>query len=233
MAAPTPLILLPGLLCDAALWRHQARTLADVADITVPDLTQDDSVGAMAERVLAAAPSEFALAGLSMGGYVAQEIMRRAHRRVFRLALIDTSARPDTPEQSERRKGLIKQAEMGEFKGVTSRLLPLLIHPDRLGDEALTGVVRRMAENVGKAAFLRQQRAIMGRPDSREDLNRIACPTLVLCGRQDGLTPIEVHREMAEAISGAALVIVEDCGHLAPLERAVTVSAVMRYWLQR
>lgn len=233
MAARIPLILLPGLLCDATLWRHQTRTLSDVADIIVPDLTQDDSIGGMAERVLAAAPSEFALAGLSMGGYVAQEIMRRAHRRVIRLGLIDTSARADTPEQIERRKGLIKQAEMGEFKGVTSRLLPLLIHPDRLGDQVLTGTVRRMAENVGKTAFLNQQKAIMGRPDGREDLTRIACPSLILCGRQDSLTPVEVHREMATAITNAALVIVEDCGHLAPLERAVTVSAVLRYWLQR
>jgi pimeloyl-ACP methyl ester carboxylesterase len=231
-AAKSPLVLLPGLLCDAALWRHQTKGLADSADIAVADLTLDDSIGAMAERTLATAPPRFALAGLSMGGYVAQEIMRRAPGRVSRLALLDTSARADSPAQTERRQGLIKQVEIGEFKGVTARLLPLLIHADRLGDKALTHTVQVMAENVGKEAFLRQQNAIMTRPDGRADLPKITCPTLVLCGRQDALTPVEVHEEMAAAIPGAALVVVEDCGHLAPLERAVTVSALMRYWLQ-
>lgn len=232
MGARIPLIMLPGLLCDANLWRLQIKTLADLADPAVADLTRDDSVADMASRVLATAPAEFALAGLSMGGYVAQEIMRQAPGRVRRLALFDTSARPDSPAQTERRQALIKQAEVGEFKGVTQRLLPLLIHADRLGDEVLTKTVMRMAEAVGKEAFLKQQKAIMTRPDGRDDLKRIACPTLVACGRQDQLTPLEVHKEMAEGIPGGALVVIEDCGHLSPLERAVTVSAVMRYWLQ-
>jgi pimeloyl-ACP methyl ester carboxylesterase len=230
--AKPPLILLPGLLCTAALWRHQTKTLGDIAEITVADLTQDDTIEAMAERVLATAPARFALAGLSMGGYVAQAIMRRAPERVARLALLDTSARPDSPAQTERRLGLIKQVEIGEFKGVTARLLPLLIHADRLGDQVLTHTITRMAEHVGKEAFLRQQHAIMTRPDGRPDLPKIACPILILCGRQDALTPLEVHEEMAALIPNAALVVVEDCGHLAPLERAVTVSALLRYWLQ-
>lgn len=232
MNARIPLIMLPGLLCDANLWRLQVKTLADIADPAVADLTRDDSVVAMAARVLTTAPAEFALAGLSMGGYVAQEIMRQAPGRVRKLALFDTSARPDSPAQTERRQALIKQAEIGEFKGVTQRLLPLLIHADRLGDEVLTKTVMRMAEAVGKEAFLKQQKAIMTRPDGRDDLKKIACPTMVVCGRQDQLTPLEVHKEIAEGVPGAALVVIEDCGHLSPLERAVTVSAVMRYWLQ-
>lgn len=230
--AKSTLILLPGLLCDAALWRHQTKTLADIVETTVADVAQDDTIEAMAARVLASAPARFALAGLSMGGYVAQAIVRRAPERVARLALIDTSARPDTSAQTERRLGLIKQVEVGEFKGVTARLMPLLIHADRLGDQILTHTITRMAEHVGKEAFLRQQHAIMTRPDGRPDLPKIACPTLVLCGRQDALTPLEVHEEMAARIPNAALVVIEDCGHLAPLERAVTVSALLRYWLQ-
>lgn len=230
--AKPPLILLPGLLCTAALWRHQIKTLADIAEITVADLTEDDTIEAMAERVLKTAPPRFTLAGLSMGGYVAQAIVRRAPERVARLALLDTSARPDSPAQTERRQGLIKQVEIGEFKGVTARLMPLLIHADRLGDQILTHTITRMAEQVGKDAFLRQQHAIMTRPDGRPALPRIACPTLILCGRQDALTPLEVHEEMAALIPNAALVVIEDCGHLAPLERAVTVSALLRYWLQ-
>lgn len=227
-----PLVLLPGLLCDAALWAPQVSVLRGLADpIMIGDLTRNDSIGGMAEAVLAQAPPRFALAGLSMGGYCAFEIMRRAPERVTRLALLDTSARPDTDEQRARRRGLIELAEKGEFKGVTPRLLPLLIHPDRLGDEALKATVMGMAERVGKEAFLRQQKAIMGRPDSRPDLGRIACPTLVLVGRQDALTPVAVHEEMAAGIPGARLVIVEDCGHLSTLEKPEAVNAALEDWL--
>ena len=231
-AASTPLVLLPGLLCDAALWRHQTATLGDAAAFTMGDFTHDDSIEAMARSVLIEAPETFALAGLSMGGYVALEIMRQAPERVTRLALLDTSARPDTPEQTERRGGLIELARMGQFKGVTPRLLPMLIHPDRLGDAELTGTVMAMAERTGKDAFLRQQSAILKRVDSRPHLAAMRCPALVLCGRQDTLTPLEAHREMADAIPRASLVVVEDCGHLAPLEQPHAVSAALRYWLQ-
>ena len=231
MSAGTPLVLLPGLLCDAALWRHQMDTLADIAEITVADLTGDDRFDDMARSVLEAAPETFALAGLSMCGYVAHEIMRQAPGRVTRLALLDTSARADTPGQSERRRAFIAQTRHGDFKGVTSRLLPMLIHPDRLEDGDLTGTIMAMAEGVGREAFLRQQNAIMHRPDCRRDLGAIHCPTLVLCGRQDALTPLAGHQEMADGIPDSTLVVIEDCGHMAPLERPRAVSAVMRYWL--
>ena len=231
MSARTPLVLLPGLLCDAALWRHQTDTLADIAEITVADLTGDDRFDDMARTVLETAPETFALAGLSMGGYVAHEIMRQAPGRVTRLALLDTSARADTPGPSERRRAFIAQTRHGDFKGVTSRLLPMLIHPDRLEDGDLTGTIMAMAEGVGREAFLRQQNAIMHRPDCRRDLGAIHCPTLVLCGRQDALTPLAGHEEMADGIPNATLVVIEDCGHMAPMERPRAVSAVMRYWL--
>ena len=233
MTAKTPLVLLPGLLCDEALWAHQARTLADIADVTVADMTLDDTVEDMAERVLKAAPERFALAGLSMGGYAALAIMRRAPERVERLALLDTTARADSPEQTQQRSAFIDQLAFGEFRGVTSRLLPLLIHEDRLGDGEITSVIKASAETVGPEAYVRQQKAIMSRPDGLGDLPRIACPALVLCGRQDALTPLYLHEEMAAAIPGASLVVIEDCGHLAPLERPRAVSAVMRYWLGR
>ena len=143
-------------------------------------------------------PERFALAGLSMGGYVCFEVLRRAPERVQRLALLDTKADPDSEAQTGRRRDLIALAERGQFKGVTPRLLPLLIHEARLEEAPLTElVIMDMAEAVGKAGFLRQQQAIMGRPDSRPLLVRIACPTLVLCGRQDRLTPVEHHTAMA------------------------------------
>ncbi|QXM23988.1 alpha/beta hydrolase [Elioraea tepida] len=227
---PAPLLLLPGLLCDQALWDHQLRHLADLGPMSVADLTRDDTLGAMAERVLEAAPPRFDLAGLSMGGYVAFEILRRAPERVGRLCLIDTSARPDTEEQAARRRGLMELAGRGQFKGVTPRLLPLLVHPDRLADAPLTGTVMAMADRVGAEAFLRQQRAILGRPDSRPGLGAIGAPTLVIVGREDSLTPPEVAAEITAAIPKARLAVIEDCGHLAPLERPQAVTALMRLW---
>lgn len=225
------LVLLPGLLCDAALWRHQLDHLKDVAAITVADLTQDSTIAAMAERVLDTAPACFALAGLSMGGYVAQEIMRQAPERVERLALVDTNARADNEEQTKARRDLIRLAEIGTFKGVTPRLLPSLINPTRMEDPDVAGVVMAMAERVGQDAFKRQQEAILSRKDGRGDLITIRVPTLVLAGRQDVLCPPKVQQEMSSRISGARLVFVEDCGHLPSLERPYATSAVMRYWL--
>lgn len=231
MAEKIPLVLLPGLLCDRALWRAQTEGLADVAEPWVADLTRDDSMVAMARRVLDAAPPRFALAGLSMGGYVAQQVVREAPERVTRLALLDTSARTDTPEQRQRRLDLIALAERGEFKGVSDRLLPVFVHPDRLGDAALTGAIKEMTQRVGKDAFLRQQKAIMGRIDSRPSLPRIACPTLVLVGREDVLTPPERHEEIAGLIPGARLETIEHCGHMSTMERPDAVNAALRRWL--
>jgi len=231
MVNKPPLVLLPGLLCDRALWEAQIDDLSDIADPSVADLSRDDSITAMAQRVLAAAPARFALAGLSMGGYVAQEIMRQAPDRVARLALLDTSARADTEEQGARRRGLIELAEKGEFHGVTPRLLPTFLHPERLNDQPLVARVTAMTARVGKEAFLRQQHAIMGRKDSRASLAVVKCPTLVLCGRQDQLTPLELHEEIAALIRRARLEIVEECGHLSTMERPWEVSVQLRQWL--
>jgi len=231
MTRPRHLILLPGLLCDAALWRHQTEHLKDIVDTQVVDLTRDNSMTALAERVLAEAPPTFALAGLSLGGYTAQEVMRIAPERVERLALVNTNARADTEEQRQTRRELIKLADIGKFKGVTPRLLPNLIHPSRLEDPSVADVVMEMAERVGQQAFQRQQEAVMGRKDGRGDLEAIRVPTLNLAGRQDALCPPKVQEEMAERMPQAKLILIEDCGHLSPLERPEAVTAVFRYWL--
>lgn len=232
MTRPVLLLLLPGLLCDARLWRDQAATLGEVARPVVADLTHDDALPAMAERALAAVPdgAPLALCGLSMGGYVAFEILRRAAGRVARLALFDTSARPDTPEQTRRRRALLALSESGMFRGVTPRLLPQLLHPDHLhgplGDEVMA-----MAERVGRAAFHRQQRAIMHRPDSRPDLPGIRVPTLVAVGEGDALTPPELSEEMAALIPGARLARVPGAGHLLPMEAPEAATRLLREWL--
>ncbi len=156
--------------------------------------------------------------------------MRLVPDRVTRLALLDTQARADTPEAAQRRRGLVALAERGEFLGVAPRLLPLFLHPDHL--ERLGPVVTAMTAAVGKEAFLRQQRAILERPDSRPLLASIRCPTLVLFGRQDRLTPPSLHEEMAAAIPEATLVVLPNCGHLAPLERPGGVTAQLLAWLE-
>jgi len=231
--AEEPLILVPGLLCDATLWAHQAEHLADIAEIRIAETARDDSIAGMARRLLADAPERFALAGLSMGGYVALEVMRQGAGRVTRLALLDTSAAPDAAARRRNRQDLIRLARTGRFKGVTPRLLPMFVHQDRLEDTALTEAVMAMAARVGRDAFLAQQRAIISRADGRPLLAGIRAPTLVLCGRQDVLTPLERHAEIVEAIPGARLSIVEECGHLSTMERPQAVTAMLRDWLQR
>ena len=231
MADKIPLLLIPGTLCDGALWRHQSAHLSDIAEISVADHTRADSVEDIVGQILADAPPRFALAGLSMGGYLALGIMRRAPERVSKLCLFDTSARPETPEARARREDLIRLVQRGTFKGVTQRMLPLFIHPDRLSDDLLCRAIMQMGERVGAEVYLRQQLANMGRPDSRAMLPSIRCPTLVACGRQDKLTPLELSEEIAASIPKAVLVVIEDCAHLPTMERPQAATALMRYWL--
>jgi len=233
MSGKPTLTLVPGLLCSARLWAAQIDGLSDLADIAVANMTRDDTIAGMAQRVLYCTDGTFSLAGLSMGGYVAMEVMRRAPERVERLALLDTGARADTEEQIIRRRDLIGLADRGGFKAVSPKLLPLFVHPDRLADKALVDAISKMADSVGKDAFLRQQQAIMHRPDSRPGLAAIACPTLVVCGREDVLTPPELSEEIAGLVPGADLVLIDDCGHLSTMERPDDVNAVLRSWMSR
>lgn len=225
-------LLLPGLLGDARLFQYQTRDLSDVAQCTVADLTAADTVEELAAAVLEHAPAKFALAGLSMGGYVALEIMRQAPERVLGLALLDTSARPDTSEASATRLKLMEQAETN-FQIVLDNLMPNLVHPAHMTYNSTVDSIYSMGHRIGKDAFVRQQRAIMWRIDSRPYLQKISpCPTMVLCGRQDVITPVEVHKEMAAAIPGSRLVVVEQCGHLSTMEQPKLVSEAMRGWLR-
>ncbi len=229
--ARPPLLLFPGLLCDARLWRDQVKALSAIVRCVVADCTQDDTLHGMVQRALSAMPGRFAVAGLSMGGYAAMALMRSAPERIAGLCLMDTSARPDTPEQAKRRRGLMSLAARGRFKGVTPRLLPLLLHPDRLDDAALCDEVMAMAGRVGRAAYLRQQAAIAARPDSRPDLPRVAVPTLAAVGAGDQLTPPDLAAEIASLVPGARLHVVEGAGHLLPMERPAAATRVMREWL--
>ena len=224
------LVLLPGLICDERLWRDVIAGLD--ARSVVADLTQDESIAAMAARTLAAAPARFALAGLSMGGYVALEIMRQAPERVTHLALLDTSARADDAARKETRRKGIEMVGQGKFIGVSRGLLGSLIAPQHMGTP-IARDVQAMSERVGQAAYLRQQVAIMGRVNSRPGLRAIRVPTLVGVGESDKLTPPELAEEMAAGIKGAELMRFPDSAHLPTMENPGAVVEAMRVWLGR
>ena len=227
------LVLIPGLACTSRLYEPQIAALSPEHTIIVADHAQDDSLQGIAARLLRDAPERFSLAGLSMGGYVALEIMRQAPGRVERLALLDTSARPDSPEASQDRERLIALAEAGRFRDIHSKLWPRLVHLDHQADPTLQDVVFGMMQETGAEAYIRQQRAIMSRADSRPFLPGIEIPTLVLVGEGDAITPPEVAREMAEMIEWASLVVIPESGHLSTLEQPERVNHALRLWLEQ
>jgi pimeloyl-ACP methyl ester carboxylesterase len=232
MAMFQPIVFLPGLICDARLWRDVIDGLATTIAPMVADLRLDDTIAAMASRTLAAAPPRFALAGLSMGGYVALEIMRQAPERVTHLALFDTSARADTEERRETRRKGIEMIGQGKFIGVSRGLLGSLVAPHHLGTP-LAEEVQAMSERVGGAVYISQQKAIMNRVDSLPHLAAIDVPTLVGVGALDKMTPPELAEEMAAHIPGAELVTFPDAAHLPTMENPAPVVDAMRDWLGR
>ena len=226
------LILVPGLLCTPALYAPQLPALAKAARVTVADHTRHESMAEIARAVLAGAPARFALCGLSMGGYIALEMMRQAPQRVTRLALLDTSAKPDTPARSAARRAQVAQAGGAGLASIADALMPFLVHPRRLSDPVLVATITKMATDLGVTVFGRQQTAIAGRADSRPGLPAISVPTLVLVGREDVLTPVDAAEEIAGGIPGSRLRIIEDCGHLSTLEQPDAVTAALLAWLE-
>lgn len=226
-------MLVPGLLCDEDLWAEPTAGLADAAEVRVADLGPAPSIGAMARAVLEQAPERFALAGLSLGGYVVWEVLRQAPERVSRVALLDTSARPDAPEQTARRRALLALAGQSGLPAALDVLWQVMVAPSRQDDPGLRARFDAMALRQGEEAFRRQQEAIIARPDSRPGLGAVAVPTLVLCGRDDAITPLEVSEEMAAGVPGAELVVLDGCGHLSTWERPDEVTAALRGWLAR
>lgn len=228
-----PIVFIPGLGCTADLFADQIAALGAGRAIVVADHRSHDALGPMADAILAAAPDRFVLAGLSMGGYAAFEILRRAPDRVTGLVLMDTSARPDTEEARERRLRQIALAEAGRTAEILDLQIPMLIPADRLADAALVARIRRMSEENGPAAFVRQQRAIMARSDSRPTLGAVRCPALVIVGDRDAITPPEVAREIADGVDGATLAVMPACGHLSSIERPAAVTHALTDFLAR
>jgi pimeloyl-ACP methyl ester carboxylesterase len=231
MSESLPVVLIPGLFCTARMYAEQIPALWQHGAVTIADHRRDNTMAGIARSILDDAPPMFALAGLSMGGYIALEIMRQAPHRVAKLALLDTTARPDAPESTRVRHEQIELARSGNYGKIVRAALPMLLY--RQTDEALRNVVIQMAEESGPDVFIRQQQAIIGRADSRPLLASIRCPTLVVVGEQDKLIPLDRSQELAQSIPGARLVVVPECGHIPTLEQPQAATAALVEWLQQ
>jgi pimeloyl-ACP methyl ester carboxylesterase len=231
MSDALPTLLVPGLLCTGQLYTHQYSLLWRYGPVMVADPVHDETIAAIAQRILSNAPPQFRLAGLSMGGYIALEIMRVAPQRVLKLALLDTSARPDSAEAGVIRRDLITRAKAGEFAHIPDTTYPNAVHPSRLDDAELKQINRQMAQDVGLDAYVRQQTAIMARHDARPNLTDIQCPTTIIVGKEDKITPIVCAEEMASGIRGATLHVIADCGHMSTLEQPQAVNTALASWL--
>ena len=225
-------ILLPGLLCDERLWAAQAKGLRGSGRCTVPDLTAYESIAAMADGVLEQAPDRFSLAGFSMGGCVGLEVFARAPERVARLALLSTNPMGLLPTVRRHYLESIAGIEAGGLDAYLVDAFPLYVAPERAHDRSLWNIFASMAKSLGPSVAVRQMRGLLEYPGFRDDLGRIDCPTVVICGREDRRTPVAVHEELAGRIPQARLRVIERAGHFTPLEEPQAVTEALRDWLQ-
>lgn len=231
ISSKTPIVFACGQLLDKRCWEPQRAVFANERRLFVSDHRSDDTIAGMAQRLLASAPDQFLLMGHAMGGFIALEVMRQAPERVKGLVLLATLANGDGPAQTERRMGYIKLVEEGRLEQVAEERIPMLLAPARRSDPALTGQIRAMAQDTGAKIFLRQQRAIMSRIDSRPSLGRIIVPTLILWGDEDGITTMAQQQDLLGGISGSRLEVLKGCGHLSTLEAPNAVNTLLSAWM--
>lgn len=234
---PPPLLLLPGLACDRGVWKHQARSFAHITSVQIADYGASESLDAMARVALKHAPERFALAGHSMGGRVAFEIVRRVPGRVVGLAVLDTGyQRRELGEAGERERAerfaLVDLARSQGMRTMARRWVQKMVHPARLSDERLINSIVEMFGRKSPEVFAAQVTALLNRPDATSVLSRIRCRTLVLCGREDAWSPLARHRDIARRISTSTITIIENCGHMAPMERPEAVTAALSHWFE-
>ena len=236
MLARDPVVFLPGLVCDATVWESQVAAISRQRKCVVADYGALDSIPAMAQQVLSEAPARFCVAGHSMGGRVALEILRAAPQRVARLALLDTGyqARPvgeAGEDEARKRRRLLELAATHGMRAMGLEWVQGMVHPLRLRDAPLMDAILAMIERKSAAIFAAQIRALLDRPPAENVLAQIRVPTLVLCGREDAWSPLSRHEDMAAAIRGARLAVVDDCGHMSTMERPAQVLAALEAWL--
>lgn len=233
----TPLLLIPGLLCDDAVWTAQVSGLADIADVRVANNGDTDSLGALAETIIARAPPRFALAGHSMGGRIALEVVRRAPDRLSGLALLDTGYEALAPgeageKEAAGRHALLELARRQGMRAMARTWVQGMVYPPRLRDAELVDAILAMFERRTPDLYAKQIRALLSRSDATSVMRSIPCPTLVLCGREDAWASPARHEVMAKMIPGSTLAVIPECGHMAPMERPEAVNAAFRQWLE-
>ena len=232
----TPLVLVPGLMCDEVVWAHQTQALADLADIQIATNGGRDSLVSMAEAIIAQAAPRFAIAGHSMGGRVALEVVRRVPDRVIALALLDTGYQPlAAGEVGERevagRMALVEKARRQGMRAMGWEWLQGMVYPSRLSDAVLVNAILDMIERNTPELFAAQTQALIHRPDASPLLAKIRCPTLCLCGQEDLWSPPRRHEEICNQVARSSLTVVPYCGHMSTMERPAAVSAALRDWL--
>jgi pimeloyl-ACP methyl ester carboxylesterase len=225
------LVLVPGLICDAVVFRHQTEAFKDAYDVRVPLLGAYDSISAMAARVLDDVRGGFALVGHSLGGRIALEIVHQARERVTRLALLDTGVHPCTPGEPEQRQKLLSIAFSEGMHAVAREWLPPMLHPARRADPDFLKPLTAMIERYSPETFRNQVTALLNRPDATPVLDEIDCPTIVMCGREDTWSPPAQHEVIAAAVRRSRFIVVESCGHMAPFEQPEVVTKELARWL--
>ncbi len=228
-----PLVLIPGIMCDARLYGAQIAAFSNEICVTIAPVTQGERIEEIASNLLDQLPKRFAMAGLGFGAMVAMEILRRAPDRVSRIALISTNAQADTPQTAAAREALIVGARSGRLDEVMrTQLKPDYLAPGAHRATVLTAV-SSMAQTLGAEVFVRQSRAMQRRRDQQSTLRKCKVPTLVLCGAHDVLTPVRHHSFIAELIEYAKLVVIEEAGHLPPLEQPEQTTEALRAWMKQ
>lgn len=227
-----PIVLVPGLNCSARIFAEQLPALWQHGPVMIADHRHGDSVASIARSILASAPPKFALLGYSMGGYIVFEMLRQARERVTRLAFISTGARPDSEQHIKFRTERIAQIRAGNFGEMNESQFPLLVHPSRHNDERIRRTYLTMTEESGPDTLIRHLTACINRPDSRPELAAIHCPTLVLVGDSDKVTPPMFAEEIKTGVPHSRFVLVPECGHLSPLEKSDVVTESLVEWLK-
>lgn len=232
-----PLVLVPGLMCDDAVWAPVLPYCTAASSCTVADHGQADDLVDMARQILAWAPERFALAGHSMGARVALEVLRRAPERVARVALLDTGYKardvgPVGEVEAAKRYALLRVAREQGVRAMAMQWVQGMVHPSRLHDDELIDRILDMFSRKSPEVFDRQIRALLNRPDASAVLASLQVPTLILCGRQDGWAPVSQHEAMHVLAPDSVLEVVDDAGHMAPMERPQAVGALLARWLQ-
>ncbi len=230
MSASLPLILVPGLACSPRIYAPQIPALWQQGPVILANHIRDNTMAGIAKRILDEAPPRFAIAGHSMGGYIALEVIRQAPERVARLALLNSYASPAIAEFITYCRGWIADVKQGGYRGLIDRMFASAVHQSRVSDTQLKEAVRQMADEIGPDGFIGQVEAIMTRSDGRPALAAIKCPTLVVTSDTDNSVPSNLSIEIASDVANAKLVMVANCGHLSPLEQPAAVTTALLDW---